>query len=63
MLERATREAIKEIAERPNPARRERTCPRAVKRTQHTAFPMKKRDQKNVSHASPPTIRLFHPAA
>jgi hypothetical protein len=49
--------------ERPNPVRRERTCPRAVKRTQHTAFPMKRRDQKNIEHDSPPTIRLFRPAA
>jgi hypothetical protein len=55
--------AIEEIAERPNPARRERTCPRAVKRTQHTAFLMKRREQKNIQHESPPTIRLFHPAA
>ena len=56
-------EAIEEIAERPNPVRRECTCPRAVKRTQHTTFPMKKRSQKNIDHESPPTIRLFHPAA
>ena len=40
-LAAATREAIEEILERPNPARRERTCPRAVKRPQHTAFLMK----------------------
>ena len=46
-LARATLEAIEEIAERPNPARRERTCPRAVKRTQHTAFSMKRREQKD----------------
>jgi len=57
------REATEEIRERPNPVRRERTCPRAVKRTQHTAFPMKRRDQKNIKYDSPPTIRLFYPAA
>jgi hypothetical protein len=62
-LEKATREALKEIGERPNPPRRERTCPRAVKRTQHTAFLMKKREQKDIKHDSPPTIRLFRPAA
>ena len=62
-LAAATREAIEEILERPNPARRERTCPRAVKRPQHTAFLMKRRDQKNIQHDYPPTIRLFHPAA
>jgi hypothetical protein len=49
--------------ERPNPVRRERTCPRAVKRTQHTAFPMKRRDQKNIKHDFPPTILLFRSAA
>jgi hypothetical protein len=62
-LERAVRETIEEIAERPNPPRRERTCPRAVKRMSHTTFPTKKRTQRNISHDSPPTIRLFHPAA
>jgi hypothetical protein len=35
-LKKAIREAIEEIAERPNPPRRERTCPRAVKRQSHT---------------------------
>jgi len=34
-----------------------------VKRPQHAAFLMKRRDQKNIKHESPPTIRLFHPAA
>lgn len=62
-LAKAVAAAIDEIAERPSPGRRERTCPRAVKRTQHTAFPMKRREQKNISHDSPPTIRLFRPAA
>ena len=33
-LTKAVREAIEEITERPNPPRRERSCPRAVKRTQ-----------------------------
>ena len=62
-LAAATREAIEEILERPNPPRRERSCPRAVKRALHNVHPMKKPAQKNIHHNSPPTIRLLHPAA
>jgi hypothetical protein len=59
----ATRAAIKEILERPNPNRRERSYPRKVKRTRHNSFTMKKPEDKNVSHGSPPTIKIFCPAA
>ena len=37
-LAAATREAIEEILERPNPPRRERSCPRAVKRARTTSI-------------------------
>ena len=52
-LEKATREAIDEIAERPNPPRRERTCPRAVKRFRHNSYPQKIRTERNIMHDSP----------
>jgi hypothetical protein len=31
-------------------------------RDRHTAFPVKRREQENIKHDSPPTIRLFHPS-
>ncbi len=62
-LEKATREAIDEIPERPNPPRRERTLPARSDTVQHNSYPQKKRTGRNIVHDSPPTIRLFHPAA
>ena len=46
----ATKEAIEEILEKPNPNRRERSCPRAVKRARHNQYLVKKPDQKNIAH-------------
>jgi hypothetical protein len=37
--------------------------PRKIKRARHNTFSMKQPEDKNVSHGSPPTIKLFHPAA
>jgi hypothetical protein len=59
----ATRESIEEILEIPNPKRRERSCPHALKRARHNHYYVKRPDQKNIAHGSPPTIRLIHPAA
>jgi hypothetical protein len=59
----AIREALDEIIERPNPERRERSCPRKIKRQRHNTFPVKRKADKNISHDSPPTIILFRPAA
>lgn len=56
----ATREAIEEILEGPNPARRERSCPRAVELPQHTAFLNKRHWTFTVSRGYPgtPSVRL-----
>ena len=59
----AEREAIEEILERPNPVRRERSCPRKVKRARHNSYFVKQPEEKNIAHSSPPTIRLLYPAA
>ena len=37
---------LAEIARKPNPARRDRTCPRAVKRARHNQYRVKKRDER-----------------
>jgi len=57
----AIREATEEILERPDPERRERSCPRAVKRARFNHYHVKRQDQKNITHSSPPTICLIHP--
>jgi hypothetical protein len=36
-----------------NPPRRNRTCPRAVKRGRHNAYPVKKPGDKNIRHNRP----------
>ena len=41
-----------------NPRRRHRTCPRAVKRSRHNAYRVKKPGDKNIRHDGPATIRL-----
>jgi hypothetical protein len=44
-----------------NPARRHRTCPRAVKRGRRNAYRVKKPGDKNLRHPGPATIRLANP--
>jgi hypothetical protein len=62
-LARATAEAITEILERPNPPRRHRTCPRALKRRQHNAYPLKRAKDTTTRHDRPPEIHIHAPAA
>jgi hypothetical protein len=57
-----TRETVEEIIERPNPERRQRSCPRALKRARHNSYRVKYPSDKNIAHGLPPTIRLIHPA-
>lgn len=43
-----------------NPKRRERTCPRAVKRARHNSYRVKKPGEPaSIRHAGPPTVRLY----
>jgi len=44
-----------------NPPRRHRTYPRAVKRTRHHRYRVKKPGDHGTRHAGPPTIRLANP--
>jgi len=44
-----------------NPERRHRTCPRAVKRSRHNSYRVKKPGDKNIRHDGPATIRLANP--
>jgi hypothetical protein len=62
-LAAATREAIEEILERPNPRRRERSCPHKVKTARPNSYFVRQAGDKNITHGSPPTIRLIYPAA
>jgi hypothetical protein len=57
------RESLEEILERPNPERRERSCPHKVKRARPNSHFVKQPGDKNITHDSPPTILLLHPAA
>jgi hypothetical protein len=50
---------IAEINRKPNPRRRHRTCPRAVKRARHNNYRIKKPgDTAAVRHPGPPTINI-----
>jgi len=44
-----------------NPPRRHRTYPRAVKRTRHHYYRVKKPGDHGTRHHGPPTIRLANP--
>ena len=44
-----------------NPARRHRTCPRAIKRYRHNSYRLKKPGDKNIRHDGPATICLANP--
>jgi hypothetical protein len=52
------RQAIAEILQRPNPAKRLRTYPRVTKRASGSKFPRKRLDHNNIRHRSPPDIQL-----
>lgn len=55
---------LAEITRKPNPARRDRTCPRAVKRTRHNSYRVKKPGEHAIRHPGPPTtIRTIQPRA
>ena len=41
--------------------RRERTCPRVVKRARHNSYRVKKPGQHATRHDAPATIRLLNP--
>jgi hypothetical protein len=45
-----------------NPRRRDRTYPRAVKRSRHNSYRVKKPADKGTRHHGPPTITLTTPA-
>ena len=53
-LRQATRETISEILERPNPARRNRSCPRAVKKAQSRY--KRKTGPASTRHTGPPLL-------
>jgi hypothetical protein len=41
-----------------NPPRRNRTCPRAIKRGRHNAYRIKKPGDQNIRYPGPATIQL-----
>jgi hypothetical protein len=54
---------LADIADKPNPERRDRSCPRAVKRARHNSYPVKKPGQPaSIRHPGPATI-CFWPVA
>jgi hypothetical protein len=42
--------------------RRERTCPRVVRRARHNHYAVKKPGQHSIRHDTAPTIKLVNPA-
>lgn len=53
-------QVLAEIADRPNPERRDRSCPRAVKRARHNNYPVKKPGQPaSTRHPGPATIHFW----
>jgi len=51
---------LAEIADRPNPERRHRSCLRAVKRARHNSYPVKKPGQAaSTRHPGPATIHFW----
>lgn len=51
---------LAELARRPNPARRHRTCPRAVKRARYNSYRVKKPDEPaSIRHPRPATIHIY----
>jgi hypothetical protein len=53
-------QVLAEITDRPNPERRDRSCPRAVKRARHSNFPVKKPGQPaSTRHPGPATIHFW----
>jgi hypothetical protein len=52
--------SLAEIAGKPNPARRHRTCPRTVKRARHNSYRVKKPDEPaSIRHDGPATIHIY----
>jgi hypothetical protein len=54
-------DALDEIRSQPNPARRERTCPRAIKRARHNSYRVKRPTDRITHHPGPPTLLLACP--
>ena len=53
-------EILADIADKPNPERRHRSCPRAVKRARHNSYPVKKPGQTaSTRHPGPATIQFW----
>ena len=49
---------LAEITAKINPVRRERSYPRAVKRTRHNSYRVKRPDDHSSRHTGPPTINI-----
>jgi hypothetical protein len=62
-MARSARATLAEIAERPNPARRNRTCPRVVKRPKLKNQLAKRAHHEAERHRDGPAIRINQSAA
>jgi hypothetical protein len=51
-------DVLAEITDKLNPTRRERTCPRAVKRGRHNSYRIKRPSDRSTRHAGPPAINI-----
>jgi hypothetical protein len=50
---------LADITAKINPERRDRTCPRAVKRARHNSYRVKKpHERAGIHHDGPPTIHI-----
>jgi len=49
---------LAEITAKINPTRRDRSCPRAVKRARHNSHRVKRPTDRSTRHTNPPTIHI-----
>jgi hypothetical protein len=51
-------QVLADITAKLNPTRRDRSCPRAVKRARHNSYRVKRPEDRSTRHAGPPTINI-----
>jgi hypothetical protein len=49
---------LADITAKLNPTRRDRSCPRAIKRARHNSYRVKRPDDRSTRHEGPPTINI-----
>jgi hypothetical protein len=56
-------DALDEIRQQPNPARRDRSCPRVIKRARHNSYRVKRPTDRITRHPGPAQPKVTCPNA